>query len=316
MYFGDPDAEFDLLSQDALPQNPDWVSFVAKYKCKDAVRCMRPGCGQPHNEGAVVEIKSIDQTIGMINIGHDCGEQLFPEQYLAGGTSYDADIERKDLIIKKRHILSRAHSIRRWFENVAKPFREYDDARRSFEAFMPDLLDAIRSAFRSRDGVLAIDHASSGKAFREALAAEGIKSPAGREWLMVHRVTGRHFYSNGELVERAAKAAAECDELLERLHPDDLSVAHMRECINRLGNIGERMQRMERQYRDMFSALSAENLRGLANWSRRDDADSPYEFKGDGLMRNADGRLPHFFLRVKAGSDQQSIDMFPISQAA
>ncbi len=54
MHYGDPSKHYDLLSSEKVPKHPEWVKLVDKYKCKDSVNCMRPGCGQPHNEGAVV----------------------------------------------------------------------------------------------------------------------------------------------------------------------------------------------------------------------------------------------------------------------
>ena len=315
MHYGDPRAGFDLLLTEAVPETIEWVKLVAKYKCRDAVKCMRPGCGQPHNEGAVVEIKMIDQTTGLLNIGHDCGEQLFPEEYLAGGTRYDTDLERKRMIIKKRLILSKEREIKKWFEIFREPFEDYDNARREFEAFFPDLLDEIRNAFRSRDGELVVQ-ASPGKVFREALAAEGIKTRIDSGWSVAHRVTGRHFFSKGELVERSAKAATECGKLIDRLRPDNLSVLEMRECLSRLGKIGERMDKMVWQHRDMFTALTPENLRGIAKWSSQTDQYSPYEFKNNGLFRHADGGLPEHFLKPVAEAEPPKIEAFPISRAA
>lgn len=315
MHYGDPRAGFDLLLAEAVPERLEWVRLVAKYKCKDAVKCTRPGCGQPHNEGAVVEIRMIDQTTGLLNIGHDCGEQLFPEEYLFGGTRYDTDLERKRMIIKKRHILSKEREIKRWFEAYRGPFEDYDIARREFGAFFPDLLDEIRNAFRSRDGELVVQ-ASSGKVFREALAVEGIKTRIDSGWSVSHQVTGRHFFSKGELVERAAKAAAECGKLIDRLRPDNLSVLEMRECLSRLAKIGERMEKMARQHRDMFAALSPENLRGIAKWSRQIDQYSPYEFKNNGLFRYADGGLPKYFLKPVVKAKPVKIEAFPISRVA
>ena len=315
MHYGHPRAAFDLLSPGAVPENPEWVRFVAKYKCKDAVKCLKPRCGQPHNEGAVVEIKAIDDTTGLINIGHDCGEQLFPEEYVAGGTRYDQDLERRKLITKKRKILSKEREISGWFESARKLFEEYDKARNEFEAHYPDLLNRIRDAFRSKNGALVVWE-TSGKKFREALAAEGIRSPIYTGSTVVHRVLGQHFYSRGDLIDRAEKAARECSELIKRLLPDNLSMKEMQECIDSLGKIGERMEKMERQHRDMFAALSPENLRGIANWSRQVDQDSPLEFRNNGLFRHADGRLPEHFLAPIAEVNLEPIAAFPISRAA
>ena len=89
MHYGDPRDGFDLLSPEEVPEVPKWVSFIGKYKCKDAVKCMRPTCGQLHNEGAVVEIIAVDQSPGLINIGHVCGEQLFSLQLLRVGRYLD-----------------------------------------------------------------------------------------------------------------------------------------------------------------------------------------------------------------------------------
>ncbi|MCH7794536.1 MAG: hypothetical protein IH900_05275 [Proteobacteria bacterium] len=316
MHYGDPSKHYDLLSSEKVPKHPEWVRLVDKYKCKDSVNCMRPGCGQPHNEGAVVEITTISESIGLINIGHDCGEALFPEEYVAGVTRYDADLQRKNLIIRKREVLAREIEIMQWFEMTRGLFQEYDEARRAFEAFMPELLADIRSALRLDGGDLVVVEVSSGKIFKEALEAEGIRSRIQTGVTMVHRVMGPHFYSKGELVARAAKAADECNELLGRLRPDNLPVAQMRVSLDRLRTVGEKMQKMVFQYRDMFDALSTENLRGLAQWIRKVAPEAPYEFMNGGLLRYADGGLPEYFLEPKSGVAPQPIDNFPLFRAA
>lgn len=316
MHYGDPSKHYALLPPEKVPKDPDWVRLVDKYKCKDAVNCMRPGCGQPHNEGAVVEIRTNSESIGLINIGHDCGEALFPDDYVAGATRYDVDLQRKNLIIRKREVLARETKIMRWFEITRCPFQEYDEARRAFEAFMPELLEDIRSALRYDGGDLVVVEVFSGKKFEEALEAEGIRSRIQTGVTMVHRVMGPHFYSKGELVMRAAKAVNECKELLGILRPDDLPVAQMRDCLSRLSTVGEKMQKMVLQYDDMFDALSTKNLRGIAQWIRKVAPEAPYEFKNGGLLRHADGGLPEYFLEPKSGVAPQPIDNFPLYRAA
>lgn len=316
MHYGDPSKHYDLLSSEKVPNDPEWVRLVDKYKCKDAVNCMRPGCGQPHNEGAVVEITTSSETIGLINIGHDCGEALFPDEYVAGATRYDADVQRKSLIIRKRNVLARETEIMQWFEITQGPFEEYDEARRAFEAFMPELLEDIRSALRLDEGSLVVVEVFSGKKFKEALEAEGIRSRLQTGVTMIHRVMGPNFYSKGELVARAAKAANECQELIGILRPDDLPVAQIRNCLDRLSTVGEKLQKMVFQYHDMFDALSTENLRGLAQWIRKVAPEAPYEFKNGGLLRYADGGLPEYFLEPKSGVTPQPIDNFPLFRAA
>ena len=90
----------------------------------------------------------------------------------------------------------------------------------------------------------------------------------------------------------------------------------MRECFDHLARTGERLQKMVWQHRDMFVALSPENLRGLAKWSRQADKASPYEFKNNGLLRHSDGALPEHFMKLKVDLESKPIETFPISRAA
>lgn len=314
MHYGVPQEGFDLMSPEDVPCEPVWIKLVAKYKCKDAVKCMRPSCGQPHNEGAVVEIKISDKDTGLINIGHDCGQQLFPDEYHLFGTRYDADLERKQLIKRKRVVLSREDQIIKWFDRVQEPFQKYDQARNEFEAFFPDLLSEINIAFWSGYGELKV--VQSGTAFKEAMSAEGIKGHSDAGYVVIHRVMGKHFFSQGSLIRRTENAKNKCQEYLERLRPDNLPVSEMTECLDGLRTFGEKMERMVKQYQDMFLALSVDNLRGLAEWSRKVKHDSPFEFRRGGLFRHPDGRLPSHFLKAKSGIELVIIDNFPIKRAA
>jgi hypothetical protein len=311
---GDPRTIFDLLPMKVVPANPKWIRLVAKYQCKDPIKCMRPGCGQPHNEGAIVEIKTNDRD-GLINIGHDCGEQLFPDDYRAGKTRFEADLERKHLIIRKREILSMEPRIIGWFLTTQKPFQDYDKKRTEFEAFMPDLLDELKDAIRYQNNELRSFNVAS-SVFRSALAADGFKSGDYGSWSTVYKLKGEQFFSQGRLIVRSDTKRQESQHFLERLRPDNLSVNEMRECINGLKNIGDAMASMIAQYQDMFIALSPENLHGIAKWLKHEHPDWPYKYEHNALVRSPDGNLPGHHLTMETDIQQIPICSFPLSVAA
>jgi hypothetical protein len=331
LYDGDPHASYDLLSPDQIPDEPKWLRLVAIYRSADLIRCARPHCGQPHNEGAVVAIELPDGGEGLINIGHDCGAELFPEEFKAGSARFSGHLEHRgraeakrdavtkelllhrNLIIRKREILRRRPEIDAWFERVRQPFSDYDSARRRFESCMPDLFEQLSSVARS-NGQLVVYQAPKKSKLRQEL--EGQRGKLWDDvWDIVHVLAGPRFFDRGELVERMEKAAIECADILDRLQPDDLSVQTMQNLTGRLASIGELLHRMTTQYFDMFSALSAANLQGVARWHRRYEHWSPYLYTKGGLLRQTTKGFPEFHLKAIADRPLEVIG-FPIAKIA
>lgn len=331
LYDGDPHASYNLLPPDQIPAEPKWLRLVAIYRSADLIKCARPHCGQPHNEGAVVSIELPDDQEGLINVGHDCGADLFPEEYKAGSTRFSAHLEHRgraeskrdalakelllhrNLILRKREILRRRSEIDAWFERAKQPFSQYDSMRRSFESCMPDLFDHLSKVARGNSQLIVYGTPKATK-LREAMEGHGGKL-WDDTWDVIHVLTGPRFFDRGEIVERTDKAASECAEILDRLQPDDLSVQTMQSLTGRLASIGELLHRMTKQYFDMFPALSAPNLQGIAKWHRRYDPWSPYLYANGGLLRQATKGFPEFHLKAIADRPQ-AVSGFPIAKIA
>lgn len=320
MHFGDPHARFDLLPPEMIPAEPEWDKFVTKYKCKDRIKCARPTCGTMHNEGAVVAIRDGEREIGLINIGHCCGEKLFPDQYRYGTTGYDADLRRQTLIKRKRAILDRETCIMGWFADHAPIFEYYDRRRREVEAHMPDLINILQSAM-GPNGELRV-RADSGKAFKEAMKAfkdQGIKVGRTDEvWTILHTVAGMAFFRfRGDLAGRAEHAKQELVERLACLRPENLPIADMKEHIQRIAELGRRLDDLIDRVQTLPEALSPANLRGIAKWLRRTTSGSwiEWEYMDAGLHRSAGGGLPEYLLKAENAPPTTAYS-FPLAKAA
>ncbi len=331
----DPRSSYHLLAQERVPVDLKWERLVAIYDTAETLTCMRPGCGQAHNEGAIVEIRCPDGIIGMINVGHVCGAKAFPAEYKAGNR-FDGQstrrqrtssgrsalvaehLERRKLISQKRLVLDREAETLQNFELLRGPYTEFDQVRRQFQSFMPDLYESVVRAIQGggRMRVLARGPRKS-DAFRTAL--EGVGRGGGMiddGFDTVHIVIGQHFFSRGDLVERLERVVDEYKRAINDLRPDNLDVRTMKEKFILLSRLDARLDQIQRQYGDLLPALSADNLRGFARWAKRDDPSSPFVFANNMLIRQASGRLPQAVIRARMGNQPATLPRLRIMDAA